>query len=142
VRRRRLVEFAASRDREDTFPHRDDCDVLNNFVTAVVTYVLAASLLACKILVRHSRPPLAMAQIRGTAQYNLGGQSSFGASGQQDSKGDPSPLEQIRAQTSRVEDLLDAISEPIKPYVRASSASSPLRILWPFDRWDDSRRSC
>jgi len=31
--------------------------------------------------------------------------------------GDPSPLDAIREQTSKIEDLLDAYSEPIKPYL-------------------------
>ena len=30
---------------------------------------------------------------------------------------DPSPLDAIRQQTSKIEDWLDTISEPIKPYV-------------------------
>jgi hypothetical protein len=30
---------------------------------------------------------------------------------------DPSPLDQIREQTSKIEDFFDTISEPIKPYV-------------------------
>lgn len=28
---------------------------------------------------------------------------------------DPSPLEAIRAQTSKIEDFLDTLSEPVKP---------------------------
>lgn len=28
---------------------------------------------------------------------------------------DPSPLEAIRAQTSKIEDVLDTLSEPLKP---------------------------
>lgn len=32
---------------------------------------------------------------------------------------DPSPLDAIREQTSKVEDWLDTASEPIKPYVYA-----------------------
>ena len=82
-----------------------------------------------------------MAQIRGTAGYNLGnpqfgggapaygGQASglgmgtgMGGSGgmgmgmgmRQEAQ-DPSPLEAIRAQTSKIEDALDALSEPVKP---------------------------
>ena len=30
---------------------------------------------------------------------------------------DPSPLDQIREQTSKIEDFFDTISEPLKPYV-------------------------
>lgn len=68
-----------------------------------------------------------MAQIRGTAGYNLG--SSAAGSSQQNRFGvgagysnmkaeatnDPSPLDAIRAQTSRIEDWLDTLSEPVKP---------------------------
>lgn len=58
-----------------------------------------------------------MAQIRGTAQYNLGPQTSFGGPSRTDSMADPSPLDQIRQQTSKIEDFLDTLSEPVKPYV-------------------------
>lgn len=59
-----------------------------------------------------------MAQIRGTAGYNLGHQSPFATGpGRQDATSDPSPLEAIREQTSKIEDWLDTISDPIKPYV-------------------------
>lgn len=57
-----------------------------------------------------------MAQIRGTAGYNLSNQHSFGAPSQ-DMSNDPSPLDAIREQTSKIEDFLDTLSEPIKPYV-------------------------
>lgn len=85
-----------------------------------------------------------MAQIRGTAGYNLGnpqfggnsggfnaspsygGNSAPAYGGQGMSMGggmggmrqeatDPSPLEAIRAQTSKIEDFLDTLSEPVKP---------------------------
>lgn len=57
-----------------------------------------------------------MAQIRGTAGYNLGHQSPFGnVPGRQDATSDPSPLETIREQTSKIEDWLDTVSDPIKP---------------------------
>lgn len=58
-----------------------------------------------------------MAQLRqgGTAQYNLGAQ--FGGSNRSDAMTDPSPLDQIREQTSKIEDFLDTLSDPIKPYV-------------------------
>jgi len=57
-----------------------------------------------------------MAQIRGTAGYHLGNQSPFGNSGRNDnSTNDPSPLDQLRAQTSKLEDLLDTVFDPIKP---------------------------
>jgi hypothetical protein len=59
-----------------------------------------------------------MAQIRGTAGYNLGHQSPFATGpGRQDATSDPSPLETIREQTSKIEDWLDTLSDPIKPYV-------------------------
>jgi hypothetical protein len=57
-----------------------------------------------------------MAQIRGTAGYHLGNQSPFGNAGRSDdTRNDPSPLEQLRAQTSKIEDFLDTMSDPIKP---------------------------
>lgn len=30
---------------------------------------------------------------------------------------DPSPLDQIREQTSKIEDFFDTLAEPMKPYV-------------------------
>lgn len=58
-----------------------------------------------------------MAQIRGTAGYHLGGnQNPFG--GSKGDAADPSPLDAIREQTSKIEDVLDTLSEPIKPYVK------------------------
>lgn len=59
----------------------------------------------------------AMAQIRGTAGYNLGHQNPFGGPGRADATSDPSPLDAIREQTSKIEDWLDTISDPVKPYV-------------------------
>ena len=53
-----------------------------------------------------------MAQIRGTAGYSL--QSNFGPTSE-DSASDPSPLDAIREQTSKIEDILDTWSEPLKP---------------------------
>lgn len=59
-----------------------------------------------------------MAHIRGTAGYNLGAQDNrFGGPGRADATNDPSPLDQIREQTSKIEDWLDTISDPVKPYV-------------------------
>ena len=64
---------------------------------------------------------VAMAQIRGTAGYNLGGAPNrFGAGPnysnvKADATSDPSPLDAIREQTSKIEDWLDTMSEPIKP---------------------------
>lgn len=56
-----------------------------------------------------------MAQIRGTAGYNLGAQDRFGGPGRADATNDPSPLDAIREQTSKIEDWLDTLSEPVKP---------------------------
>jgi ER-derived vesicles protein len=62
-----------------------------------------------------------MAQIRGTAGYNLGGSGpsqNFGGYGnamKSEATNDPSPLDAIREQTSKIEDLLDTYSEPVKP---------------------------
>ncbi|KAK8095760.1 surf4 family protein [Apiospora kogelbergensis] len=57
-----------------------------------------------------------MAQIRGTAGYSLGNQNPFGGA-QREGPTDPSPLDAIREQTSKIEDMLDTFSEPIKPYL-------------------------
>lgn len=57
-----------------------------------------------------------MAQIRGTAGYHLGNQSPFGNAGHSnDTNNDPSPLDQLRAQTSKLEEMLDTVADPIKP---------------------------
>jgi len=60
-----------------------------------------------------------MAQIRGTAGYHLGGgaQNHFGGPGSNEATNDPSPLDAIREQTSKIEDWLDTLAEPLKPYV-------------------------
>jgi hypothetical protein len=58
-----------------------------------------------------------MTQIRGTAGYNLGHQNPFGGPGRADATSDPSPLDAIREQTSKIEDWLDTASDPLKPYV-------------------------
>jgi len=62
-----------------------------------------------------------MAQIRGTAGYHLGNQNAFGGGGPSRSAAtnDPSPLDAIREQTSKIEDWLDTISDPVKPYLPA-----------------------
>ncbi|KAF2428694.1 putative COPII-coated vesicle protein SurF4/Erv29 [Tothia fuscella] len=59
-----------------------------------------------------------MAQIRGTAGYHLQNNNQFGGPGSADTS-DPSPLDAIREQTSKVEDWLDTMSEPLKPYLPA-----------------------
>lgn len=56
-----------------------------------------------------------MAQIRGTASYHLPGQSPFGGPANSNATNDPSPLDAIREQTSKIEDWLDTVSDPIKP---------------------------
>ena len=62
-----------------------------------------------------------MTQIRGTAGYNLGSsQNRFGAGNgysnmKAEATNDPSPLDVIREQTSKIEDWLDTLSEPVKP---------------------------
>ncbi|CAG7948054.1 unnamed protein product [Penicillium nalgiovense] len=60
-----------------------------------------------------------MAQIRGTAGYNLGHQNPFGGPGSADATSDPSPLDAIREQTSKIEDWLDTLADPVKPYLPA-----------------------
>jgi len=60
-----------------------------------------------------------MAQIRGTAGYNLSGGHQFGGSGRDSMTNDPSPLDAIREQTSKIEDWLDTASDPIKPHLPA-----------------------
>lgn len=59
-----------------------------------------------------------MAQIRGTAGYHLGNQNAFGP-GPSQGTNDPSPLEKVRETTGKIEDFLDTLSEPIKPYLPA-----------------------
>ncbi|KAK3203724.1 hypothetical protein GRF29_106g442469 [Pseudopithomyces chartarum] len=84
-----------------------------------------------------------MAQIRGTAGYHLGNQSPFGNGGRSDNTtNDPSPLDQLREQTSKIEDFLDTLSEPVKPYLPAigrflivvTFLEDALRIL---TQWND-----
>merc|ERR1711977_458058 len=67
-----------------------------------------------------------MAQIRGTAGYNLGGgQNTFGGPSRGDTMNDPSPLDAIREQTGKIEDFLDTLSDPIKPYVFSRKPTRP-----------------
>ena len=73
-----------------------------------------------------------MAQIRGTAGYNLGSSDRFGAGpSRNDAINDPSPLEQIREQTSKIEEWLENAAEPVKPYVcpRVHKTISPARKI-------------
>ncbi|KAI5798767.1 SURF4 family-domain-containing protein [Pyronema domesticum] len=61
-----------------------------------------------------------MSQIRGTAGYHLGpDHRPFGGPSMSAATSDPSPLDAIRTQTSKIEDMLDTIAEPIKPYLPA-----------------------
>lgn len=60
-----------------------------------------------------------MAQIRGTAGYNLGHHNPFVGPGRAEATSDPSPLDQIREHTSKIEDWLDTLSDPVRPYVRS-----------------------
>lgn len=70
--------------------------------------------------------------IRGTAGYNLGGQNSFGGGpsmGGMDKQNEPGALDAIREQTSKIEDFLDTLSDPVKPYVLCSLAGPRRRQL-------------
>ena len=58
-----------------------------------------------------------MSQIRGTAGYHMGNQHPFGGPGTTEATNDPSPLDAIREQTSKIEDFLDTVSDPLKPCV-------------------------
>lgn len=88
-----------------------------------------------------------MAQIRGTAGYQLSNnQSNFSGpsnmGGRSEATNDPSPLDAIREQTSKIEDFLDTLSDPIKPYLPAigrflivvTFLEDALRII---TQWDD-----
>ncbi len=46
---------------------------------------------------------------------NAYGANAYGAGPGRAEPSDPSPLDAIRAQTSKIEDLLDGLSEPVKP---------------------------
>jgi len=49
----------------------------------------------------------------------LGLNNQFGGPGRAEATNDPSPLDQIREQTSKIEDWLNTIGEPMKPYLPA-----------------------
>jgi hypothetical protein len=53
-----------------------------------------------------------MAQIRGT--YNMN--QNFGGPSR-DTMNDPSPLDEVRKYTDKIEEFLDTISDPVKPSV-------------------------
>jgi hypothetical protein len=66
----------------------------------------------------HTCALIKMTQIRSTAGYNLGLNNQFFAGpGRADATNDPSPLDTIREQTSKIEDWLNTIGEPLKPSV-------------------------
>jgi hypothetical protein len=69
-----------------------------------------------------------MAQIRGTAGYNLGLNNQFAGPGTADATNDPSPLDAIREQTSKIEDWLNTIGEPLRPSV-SPICSAHLRTI-------------
>jgi len=72
-----------------------------------------------------------MSQIRGTAGYHLGQpQRQFGAPPAYNATDDPSPLDAIRKQTSKIEDILDQYADPIKPW--ASHLLLPLHWICGF----------
>lgn len=54
-----------------------------------------------------------MAQMRGQGSYGIGAPNPFG--GPSEDRTESSPLDAIREQTSKIEDLLDTVSEPLKP---------------------------
>jgi ER-derived vesicles protein len=57
-----------------------------------------------------------MAQIRGTAGYNLGlNNNQFGGQRNSSATNDPSPLDQIKDASSKIEDYLNALGEPLRP---------------------------
>jgi hypothetical protein len=70
-----------------------------------------------------------MAQIRGTAGYNLGLNNQFAGPGRADATNDPSPLDAIREQTSKIEDWLNTIGEPLKPLVSLSCCVPPRTLV-------------
>ncbi len=57
-----------------------------------------------------------MAQMRGSAGYGIGQPNPFNG-GPSSETPENNALDAIREQTSKIEDLLDAYSEPVKPYV-------------------------
>ncbi|KAK4185971.1 SURF4 family-domain-containing protein [Podospora australis] len=60
-----------------------------------------------------------MAQLRGQGSYGIGAPASFSFGGTGEDRTEHSPLYAIRQQTSKIEDLLDNLSEPIKPFLPA-----------------------
>ncbi|KAM7194707.1 SURF4 family domain containing protein [Rhypophila sp. PSN 637] len=58
-----------------------------------------------------------MAQMRSQGSYGMGAPNPFG--GPSEDKSESSPLDAIREQTSKIEDMLDTVSEPVRPYLPA-----------------------
>ncbi|KAK4162139.1 SURF4 family-domain-containing protein [Cladorrhinum sp. PSN259] len=58
-----------------------------------------------------------MAQMRGQGSYGIPPPNPFG--GMAEDNSEQSALDTIRQQTSKIEDLLDSLSEPIKPFLPA-----------------------
>ncbi|KAI9171435.1 Surfeit locus protein [Paramyrothecium foliicola] len=89
--------------------------------TQFLFFKLQRLLTASPILLSQHRirgAAIAMSQ-RGHAGYGLGGGAAppYGAQSGDQSSGNV--LDQIRPYTSKIEDLLDSVSEPIKPYLPA-----------------------
>ncbi|POS86010.1 SURF4-domain-containing protein [Erysiphe pulchra] len=59
-----------------------------------------------------------MTSIRGTAGYNLGGPTQFGGPIRESTE-DSSPMDTIREYTGKIEDFLDTLSDPVKPFLPA-----------------------
>lgn len=62
----------------------------------------------------------------------MSNQTAFGGPSNNDATNDPSPLDAIREQTNKIEEYLDTLSDPIKPYVHTPISTlqlSPPRCL-------------
>ncbi|RKF54817.1 Surfeit locus protein 4-like protein [Erysiphe neolycopersici] len=59
-----------------------------------------------------------MTSIRGTAGYNLGGPTQFGGPIRENTE-ETSPMDLIREYTGKIEDFLDTLSDPVKPFLPA-----------------------
>lgn len=70
-----------------------------------------------------------MAQLRGQGSYGLGAGPVPAFGGPSEDRAESSPLDAIREQTSKIEDLLDTISEPVKPYVLLQSQKFSILLL-------------
>lgn len=111
------AEFRSSWPEVSTALYTTDPPVIYSLQPFLQLYHLFSSTLFFFFFYTPSSPLSAMAQIRGTAGYNLGHQNPFGGPGSADATSDPSPLDAIREQTSKIEDWLDTMSDPVKPYV-------------------------